>query len=215
MADDPARAPVTVAPGLWRWTAPHPAWRPGMDRPGGWEQEVASLAYAPSEDQLILVDPLVEHWEPLDELAAGRRVSVLLTAPWHARSAAEAMQRYGAPLYAHERGSERLAPLAVTSFAEAPWADAVEVRTLGGVDDGEVLLWLPRVRAVVSAEALTGSPEGLKIAESPALLSRKELYESLRALLMLPVELVLPAHGAPVLRKGWDEISAAFKRPHH
>jgi hypothetical protein len=83
-----------LAPGLWRWTAPHPAWRPGDDRPGGWERDVGSVLYALG-DTVTVVDPLVGPdddavWRFLDERAgAARSVVVALTAPWHRRSAAE------------------------------------------------------------------------------------------------------------------------------
>jgi len=36
-----------IAPGLWRWTAPHPAWRPGAERdsPDDWDESVGSVLY--------------------------------------------------------------------------------------------------------------------------------------------------------------------------
>jgi hypothetical protein len=43
-----------IAPGLWRWTAPHPEWKPDVE----WGREVASFAFAVDET-LVLVDPLV------------------------------------------------------------------------------------------------------------------------------------------------------------
>jgi hypothetical protein len=45
-----------VAPGLWLWRQPHPAWRAGMD----WEPEVASFAVE-SKGARLLLDPLARH----------------------------------------------------------------------------------------------------------------------------------------------------------
>ena len=39
-----------IAPGIWRWTAAHPEWRPDVE----WAREVASFAFAVA-DTLVLV----------------------------------------------------------------------------------------------------------------------------------------------------------------
>ena len=55
-----------VAPGLWLWRQPHPAWREGLD----WEPEVSSF-FIESRGEAVLVPPpsLVEvlraGWEPV------------------------------------------------------------------------------------------------------------------------------------------------------
>lgn len=161
-----------------------------MDGPGGWAREVNAVAFG-TDSTLTLIDPLVDDWTALDALAAGRRVVVVLTAAWHWRSTSEVLARYGARLASRAPG---VAPL-----------------PLG--DEGEVLLWLPGPAALVSAEALTGSKEGLRVAESPNLRSRPELDEVLRRAAALPVRMVLPAHGPPVLGGGAAEILRALDRP--
>lgn len=179
-----------VAPGLWRWSAPHPRWRPGMDGPGGWAQEVASVAYD-TGDALVLIDPQVDDWAALDALVGGRRVVVMLTAAWHWRTTTEVRARYAARL--------------------ASRAPGVQPLPLG--EEGEVLLWLPGPAALVSAEALTGSEEGLRVAESPNLRSRPALDAVVRRAAALPVQMVLPAHGPPALTDGAAEILRALDRP--
>ena len=51
-----------LRPGFWRWTAPHPEWKPEKDRPGGWGQMVGCLYYEPPESgetqPTVLIDPL-------------------------------------------------------------------------------------------------------------------------------------------------------------
>src|SRR5919108_611415 len=47
-----------IAPGLWRWTTPHPDWTPEQGGPDGWEAAVGSVYYeAPAA--VVLIDPLV------------------------------------------------------------------------------------------------------------------------------------------------------------
>src|SRR5207247_5817102 len=90
-----------LAPGLWRWTAAHPDWEPEPESgsPADWPQDVGCVAYLAAED-LVLIDPLVPEgeWQPLDELARERAVSVLTTLRWHGRSCADAATRYDAAL---------------------------------------------------------------------------------------------------------------------
>ena len=85
--------------GLWRWTAPHPEWKPQDD----WDRDVGCV-YWEADDAVVLIDPLVPD-EPADRehfLASldrdversARPVSVLLTCEWHERSATELAARY-------------------------------------------------------------------------------------------------------------------------
>ena len=84
-----------VAPGLWRWTSPHPEWTEDKGGPGGWEAEVASI-YLEGDDGVVLVDPLVpsvpgdreRFWRALDRdltRLAGRPLVVLVSCAWHRR----------------------------------------------------------------------------------------------------------------------------------
>jgi hypothetical protein len=88
-----------LAPGLHRWTARHPAWEPGAEpgSPADWPPEVGSVAYQ-GPDALVLVDPLVADWAPLDALVErhGRPVVVLTTMRFHGRSRGDVAERYGA-----------------------------------------------------------------------------------------------------------------------
>ena len=66
-----------LATGLWHWTAAHPEWTPEAGGPDGWPQEVSSYAIDTPET-FVVVDPVAPP-SLLDELAAGRPVTVLLT----------------------------------------------------------------------------------------------------------------------------------------
>jgi glyoxylase-like metal-dependent hydrolase (beta-lactamase superfamily II) len=85
-----------ITPGLRYWTAPHPEWRGAAD----WPEEVGCVYYE-APDATVLIDPLIpksdedELWATLDAFVErlGLPVAVLLTAPWHARSASEIAER--------------------------------------------------------------------------------------------------------------------------
>jgi hypothetical protein len=89
-----------LRPRLWRWTAPHPEWKPAEpDTPADWPRDVGCVAYEASA-AFVLIDPLVADgdWSELDALVerAGKPVHVLLTIAFHERSLEAALERYGA-----------------------------------------------------------------------------------------------------------------------
>jgi hypothetical protein len=192
---------VELAPGLWRWTAPHPAWRPGAapDSVDDWPQDVGCVAYA-APDALVLVDPLVpdDGWPALDALVQdhGKRVHVVTTLQWHRRSRPEVVERYGAQ----------------TSRARAALPAGVEPvrlpRTL------ETMVWLPGPRALVAGDRLIGRRRGgvrpCPDSWLPRGVDGRALRSALRVLLDLPVAMVLVSHGRPVLRNGRAAIARAL-----
>jgi glyoxylase-like metal-dependent hydrolase (beta-lactamase superfamily II) len=197
-----------IAPGLWRWTGRHPAWTPGA----GWVPEVGCV-YAETGDAVVLVDPLVppedadRFWRALDRDVErlARPVLVVLTAPWHERSAADVRVRYGAALWAHPAGRERLEVV-----PDAPvLPDGIEVLEIPPLREGQVALFLREHRALVTAEVLAGDRGGLRVCPSPALADARRLRSCLGLLSELPVDVVLPAHGEPVRERGREAIAAA------
>ena len=198
-----------VRPGLWRWTGLHPAWTPESH---GWEQEVGCV-YLETEDAVVLIDPLVppedeeRFWRALDRDVerVGRQVVVVLTAPWHARSSDAIVARYDASVWAHPAGQSRLG-----RRINAPvLPQGIEVFEIPPADEGQVALFLPPHRALVTAEVLAGVEGQLSVHPSPQLQDRPRLASCLGLLLELPIEIVLPAHGRPILERGRDAVAAA------
>jgi hypothetical protein len=63
------------------------------------------------------------------------------------------------------------------------------------------VLWIESVRAVVAGDSITDFGTGLTLsAWLRAGVTRDEVAERLRPVLALPVDVVLPAHGAPTDR---------------
>ena len=214
LARDPARgtaltgradrvAPVEIEPGLWRWTARHPEWRPGAapGSPADWPAEVGSvLVEVPGA--AVFIDALIETalWSWVDErCAAAARVLALSTIAFHRRSRAELVARHRAQ----------------TSRARAELPSGVEPVPLRGA--GEVEFWLPERRTLVVGDRLLGrAGGGLRLCPESWLgylgtgMALSDLRALLRPLLELPLERVLVSHGEPVLSGGRDALAEAL-----
>jgi hypothetical protein len=198
-----------IRPGLWTWTALHPSWTPEEGGPEGWEQEVRSYAYD-AGDSLVLFDPLVSPSE-IQEVAAGRPVSVLLTCRWHGRSSAELVQQLDATVHAPVASLEELGVAALPYEQGEDLPGDVEPQ-VGGYSD-EATLWLREHAALVVGDVFLGGERGFRVQPDSWLaegLTHDELRERLRPLLELPVELVLPTHGDPILEDAHEALEVAL-----
>jgi glyoxylase-like metal-dependent hydrolase (beta-lactamase superfamily II) len=194
-----------IRPGLWHWTAPHPAWKPDDGGPEGWKQEVSSYAYVAST-ALVLIDPL-EVPPELDDLRAGLSTAVLLTTRWHQRSAAE----LGAPVFARAAEIEHVTAPATPYEEVATLPGSIEVK--GTPYPEEVVLWMPEHRALAVGDVVLGRPEGPRLPSESWLgddMSPEALREGLRPLLELPIDLLLLTHGGPVA-DGRAALAAALE----
>jgi hypothetical protein len=197
--------PQQVAPGLWRWTAPHPEWRPSTDpdSPAAWDRDVGCVLYV-AGDAAVFVDPLLPpetdvFWSWADDAVAGRAVAVLTTIKFHRRSRDEVAGRYGAS----------------TSRAKAAVPEGVEPVAVRGA--GETMFWLPGERTLIPGDRILGADGGgLRLCPDSWMrylsskIRRPDLAERLRPLLDLPIERVLVSHGEPVLRGGHAALAAAL-----
>jgi hypothetical protein len=200
-----ATIPTEIAPGLLRWTAPHPDWKPPAD-PGGssdWDRMVGSVLYETPAGVVVLIDPLLPSSEReqfldwLDERVRGRPVSILTTIQWHRRDREELAERYRA-------NSTRVWNYLPPGVEQQPLYRA-----------GEILFWLPAVAALVAGDRLIGDGAGgvqvcpqSWLTRVPA--NRAEVAGLLRPLLVLPIERVLVSHGEPVLRQGHAALERAI-----
>ncbi|MCP9486068.1 MAG: hypothetical protein MSC30_09410 [Gaiellaceae bacterium MAG52_C11] len=188
-----------LAPGLWRWTAPHPGWEanPEPEGPADWPREVGCVYYE-ARDAVVLIDPLLPQerarfLEALDRDVErlGLPVAILLTVSWHERSAAELVARYGAG---------RAAPDGVV---ELPIPSAEETA-----------YWLSAHHTLVPGDALIGDGHGnVRLCPEswlPDGTTCSELRAELDPLLDLPVERILLSHGEPALADGHSALAAAL-----
>ena len=184
-----------IQTGLWHWTAIHPDWEPGAD----WDQAVSSYAIDVAE-RLLLLDPLAPPPQ-IEELAAGRETAIVLTCPWHVRDARSLAERLGAPLHVPPPDEGDPNPVEGHVFRAGDRLP-VGVEAFPGMEPNDLVLWIESRRALVTGDTLIDRGDGLVF---PADWANKgvppeQILESLRPLLELPVELVLPTHGAPTHR---------------
>jgi glyoxylase-like metal-dependent hydrolase (beta-lactamase superfamily II) len=218
-----------LRPGLWHWGAPHPHWRPSEP----WSETVSSYAIDDGA-RLLLVDPLAVP-SGLEDLAAARETAIVLTAPWHERDAQSLVQRLGVPVYtplpdtaqylmdtygltAEQAGdgSPDVVWLLREKKGEAHLYSAGDRLPFGaevfpGHKPNDTVLWFESEGAVISGDTLVDFGRGLEINERwlrPGV-TREEIAEGLRPLLALPVEHVLPTHGAPTDRAALERALAA------
>ncbi|MFI4990864.1 MAG: hypothetical protein ACHQHO_08145 [Solirubrobacterales bacterium] len=189
--------PVEIVPGLLRWTAPHPDWKP-QAKPGSandWDEHVGSVLYETPE-AVVLIDPLLPAADRegflrrLDERIGARPVSILTTIRWHRRDREELAERY----------EPNTAPRAWNTVPSG-----VKPQPLRGA--GETMFWLADVATLVPGDRLLGAPDGgLRVCPQSWLgqvhVNRPGLVELLRPLVELPIERVLVSHGEPVLHDG-------------
>jgi hypothetical protein len=184
-----------VAPGLWLWRQPHPAWTEGDD----WEPEVASFAVV-SRGVSIVLDPLApppgarEVWERIE---ARPPEAIVVLKPDHIRDVDLFVRWYGAEAYGPQLywrdGVPRTELRLVRPGDELPGG-------LQAHDDGrltlETPLYLPEQRALVFADGLTAPGGTLRAWATPW--HEERTLPALRALLALDFEHVLVSHGEPV-----------------
>ncbi len=178
-----------LAPGLWRWTAPHPDWK-----------QAVGCVYYEAAAATVVIDPLVppereQFFAALnrDVERRGLPVSILLTCGWHERSAAELMERYGA---------SAAAPAGVEPFPLP--------------ETEETLWWLPEHAALVAGDVLLGAQSGVRVCPDSwldARSSHSSIRAALRPLLHLPIERILVSHGEPVLENGRAALEQALELP--
>jgi glyoxylase-like metal-dependent hydrolase (beta-lactamase superfamily II) len=193
--------------GLWHWQAPHPSWREEAD----WPELVSSYAIDDGE-RLLLFDPLALPAE-LEALAAERATEILLTCPWHRRDADELAGRLGATIFVPPPDEVDQEPVGRDRYAAKVVPDAVfragdrpshGVEAFAGLEPNDLVLWVESRRALVAGDTIIDRGNGFEVPTEWANtgVPRQEVIASLRPLLALPVELLLPTHGEPGDRAG-------------
>ncbi|MGN6866842.1 MAG: hypothetical protein ACTHMY_00405 [Solirubrobacteraceae bacterium] len=198
-----------VAPGLWLWRQPHPAWREGDD----WEPEVSSVAVE-SRGVTLVLDPLApppaarDVWGRLEAL---RPEVVVVLKPDHVRDVDLFVRWYGARAY----GPFLFWPDDVPRTRLTPLEPGDELPGgLQALEDGrgrmETPVYLPEQRALVFADALTAPGGQLRVWSSPR--HEERTLPALRAMLSLPFEHVLVSHGEPLHTRA-DFVAALDRKP--
>jgi glyoxylase-like metal-dependent hydrolase (beta-lactamase superfamily II) len=190
--------------GLWHWEASHPDWTPGNPEDEG--AKVTSYAIDDGE-RLLLIDPLALPHE-IDELTADRQTAIVLTCAWHERDAPSLAERLDAVVFvpSPEEGD----PIEGRELFSAGNLLPVGVSACPGKDENDLVLWVESRRALAVGDTLIERGGRLQIPEDwlSEGVTREQVVQLLRPLLELPVELVLPTHGAPTDRAAFERALA-------
>jgi hypothetical protein len=184
-----------VAAGLWIWRVEHPDWKPGLD----WDPLVTSTCVE-SGGEVVVLDPLAppedagEIWARLDTRPP---TAAVVLKPDHVRDVDLFSRRYGLRAFGpylffrDDIPETMLEP--VQPGSELPGG---LVALFDGRGRMETPLWLPEQRALVFADGLTAPQGELLVWGTPW--HEERTLPALRALLELPFEHVIVAHGEPV-----------------
>jgi glyoxylase-like metal-dependent hydrolase (beta-lactamase superfamily II) len=197
--------------GLWHWEAPHPEWDPSDGGPDGWGPEVSCYAIDDGE-RLLLFDPLALP-AGLEDRACSGETAVVLTNVCHERDARDLAERLGAQVFVPP--SKRPGRLEGQSYAAGDRLPVgVEARP-GNESPFDYVLWVESCQTIVLGDSLIDNGTGLTLFDRwiPEGQTREQVLERLRPLLELPVEIVLPTHGAPTdraaLERALTDVDAA------
>jgi hypothetical protein len=212
-----------LSDGLWRWTARHPEWHPGE-----FGAEVASFA-ARAGETTLLIDPLLPEdgdaaAAVLDTIdtAVADRVAILITIPYHVRSSEELWRRYAdqaeTTIHGHRACTKRLKD--ESGFREiepnTPLPGGVTAHTIGKPRRYEMPLHIPSHDALAFGDAVAETDGRLvmwamdKVDEKVASFYKDRFAPSVRPLLELPFDAVLPTHGRPILDGGKEALRKAL-----
>ena len=186
--------------GLWGWEAEHPEWTDADAATEDWGPEVSSYAIDDGT-RLMLIDP-TDPPGPVAELAAGREVVIVLTCAWHQRDTRKLLERFGATLHMPPPDTGDPDPPPGRVFRAGDRLP-IGVEIFPGMEPNDLVLWFERQRALVAGDTLIDRGNGVEFPADWAAsksVPPEQILETLRPLLDLPVELVLPTHGAPADR---------------
>jgi hypothetical protein len=191
-----------VAPGLWIWRLDHPDWKPGL----AWERRVTCTCVE-SGGEVAVLDGLLppEGSEARARLDARPPTLAVVLKPDHVRDVDRFVERYGARGYGpYLFWRDDIPETDLTAVQPGDVLPGGLVALYDGRGRSETPLWLPEQRALVFADALTAPDGELRVWGTPW--HEERVLPALRALLELPFEHVLVAHGEPVHDR------AAFER---
>jgi hypothetical protein len=174
-------------------------------------------------ERMLLFDPLAVP-DALLALAREREPVIVLTAPWHERDTQALVERLDAAVFAPppDTAQDLIDKYGITAEQAGDGSPDLEwlrsgggnvhwyaagdrlptgIEAYAGREHNDLVLWIESVRAVVAGDSLADFGTGFALNEwLRGGVTREQVVDRLRPLLALPVEVVLPAHGAPTDR---------------
>lgn len=217
-ADDPTE----LIPGLWSWSRRHPEWHPGE-----FGREVVSFL-ARAGDETLLLDPLLmgpddPAWKLIDAEARDS-VRVLISVPYHVRSAEDARERYSGEVEFSIHGHPSCAKRLGSTRAFHPFSardelpGGVTVHRIGKPVRFETPLELPSHDALLFGDAVVGTDEGPRVWSGERVDAKVRRFyaerfnPTLESFVELGRERLLMTHGPSTLSDGSAALAKALAR---
>jgi glyoxylase-like metal-dependent hydrolase (beta-lactamase superfamily II) len=194
---------LEVAPGLWHWTARR-------------ETIGAAVSSYYLESERVLIDPMIppEGLEWFD--ARGAPEHAVLSNRHHDRDAWRLYGTFGCVVHCIRNGLYELegrGPVEAFEFGDE-LAGGIVVHEVDAICPDETALYIPRHRALACADGVVRWGAGDRLQFVPDYLmddpedTKRELLAAYRRLLALDFDLLLLAHGEPVVGGAHDALSA-------
>jgi hypothetical protein len=135
----------------------------------------------------------------------------VLTCHWHRRSSAELVEALGAVVHAPATQARDI-EIATTPYEVGEDLPGDVEPQHGGYSD-ECTLWIREHAALVTGDVFLGGERGFRVQPDSWLaeeLTHDLLRERLAALAELPVEMLLPTHGDPILEGAHETLELAL-----
>jgi glyoxylase-like metal-dependent hydrolase (beta-lactamase superfamily II) len=173
--------------------------------------------------------------DEIEALANERETAIVLTAPWHERDTQSLVEQLGVPVYAPppDTGEDLMRKFGLSAeqvdgfvSSDLRWlleggageahqflaGDTLPfgVQTFPGWTHNDVVLWVESRRAVIAGDTLADFGPGIEINARwlRGGVTREQVADGLRPLLVLPVKRVLASHGGPVDRAALERALA-------
>jgi hypothetical protein len=211
-----------ISAGLWSWARRHPEWHPGA-----FGAEVVSFMAA-AGDETLLVDPILAEDDPAWDLIAGTGrgpVRVLVTIPYHVRSAEPVRDRLGrereVTIHGHPAVAKRLDSAAgFEPFRPGDELPAgISAHPIGNPRRYETPLLIPSHDALIFADAVAGTDDGpriwsgKRIDDDVARFYAERFVPTLVPLIDLDWDRLLLTHGPSVPTGGKAGLREAIAAP--
>jgi glyoxylase-like metal-dependent hydrolase (beta-lactamase superfamily II) len=158
----------------------------------------------------LCIDPVEPAEEELNEIARHGVARILLTNRNHSRAANKVRARTGARTAIHPADAPHARSQSAELDDELRIGEKIGPLTVVGVpgkSPGEVALHWPERKILIVGDAVVGDPPGRckllpeKVIDDPA-----RLRESVRSLLALDFDILLPGDGAPILQGAKERL---------
>ncbi len=192
-----------IAPGILYWSAPHPRIH-------------ATVSTYYLREERVLLDPMIPPAEGLAWFRSAPPQHIVLTNRHHDRDAWRIREEYGTTVHCISNGVHELAgrgPVEPFEFGdELP--GGIVVHEVGAICPDETALHIPAHRALACADGVVRWPgvDGLACVPDELMDEPEQTKRRLKAaygeLLELDFDLLLLAHGAPVLEDAREQLRA-------